>query len=159
MIKYKQEKGLSYRVIESFRLKNTSKIIKSIITKYIWCTLGHPSPRFFARAATTLIEMDWEVGQEISVFTHQWAVDGDVGKQAWAHCVLLASPALLSSAIPSFSTTSSTKELQGSCLRLALTVSQPFVRHLYKEALPRHFPWRSLLVHHSMGQRRMRRLR
>lgn len=71
MIKYKQEKGLSYRVIESFRLRSTSKIIKSVITKYIWCTLGHPSPRLFARAATTLIEMDWEVGQEISVFTHQ----------------------------------------------------------------------------------------
>lgn len=81
MIKYKQEKGLSYRIIELFRLKKTSKFIKSIIANHIWCTLGHSSLRLFTRAATTPIKMDWEVGQEISVLTHQWAVDGDVWKQ------------------------------------------------------------------------------
>lgn len=116
MIKYKQEKGLSYEVHLP--------------------SLGYPSPRLFASIATIPIGMNWEAVQEVSALFQWQTVSGDLGRQAWAQCALPAGPALLSSAISSLCTRPSVKELQGSCQRLVL--SQPFVGHLWKEALPRH---------------------
>lgn len=75
--------------------------------------------------------MDWEVNNFCS-----HSVDGDVGKQAWAHSVLLASPALLPIAIPPISTTSSTNYCRDRAWGLP-SLSLSHLEYTYKK---KHYP-------------------